>query len=434
MDGPDANPPNPPNPKPPTHNPRPTLLSSGVPAPSTQRLAVRVTRDAQRQIRGGHPWLFDASITAANHAGQPGDIAVVFDQERRFVAIGLYDPESPIRVRLLHQGKPVTIDEAWWGARLDAAIDRRSGLVERGDTTGYRVIHGENDGFGGLVLDRYASTLVLKIYSAAWLPWLATLLPLIVDRLAPERVVLRLSRGLQRRDTFGLDDGTTLFGTAPLGPVRFLENGLTFEADVIAGMKTGHFLDQRDNRQRVRELARGARVLDMFAATGGFTVYAASGGATHVHSVDLSPGAIATTERNLAHNRAVVAVRSLDHRATVGDAFDVMASLARARERYDIVVVDPPSFAAKSADVERALSAYRRLTEMAVALVEPGGLLVQSSCSSRIDAEEFFATVTTAAARAGRRLVERERTTHAVDHPVGFAQGAYLKTLFATVP
>jgi 23S rRNA (cytosine1962-C5)-methyltransferase len=408
--------------------------SAPLPDPPTERLAVRVTRDAQRQIRSGHPWLFDASITNVNHDGHAGDLAVVFDQDRRFLAIGLYDPDSPIRVRLLHQGKPVTIDDAWWGERLDRAIEHRAPLVGQGDTTGYRVLHGENDGFGGLVLDRYAATLVLKVYSAAWLPWLGTLLPMISERLPPERIVLRLSRGLQRAATSGLTDGITLVGPAPQGPVRFLENSLTFEADVIAGMKTGHFLDQRDNRQRVREVARGARVLDMFAATGGFTVYAAAGGASHVHSVDLSPGAIATTERNLAHNRAIVAARQVDHRATVGDAFAVMSALAREGERYDIVVVDPPSFASKAADIDKGLAAYRRLTEMAVALVEPGGLLVQSSCSSRIDAPDFFDAVVSAASRVGRRLVERERTAHALDHPVTFAQGAYLKTLFATVP
>ncbi|MEZ5228694.1 MAG: class I SAM-dependent methyltransferase [Acidimicrobiales bacterium] len=169
----------------------------------------------------------------------------------------------------------------------------------------------------------------------------------------------------------------------------------------MRGQKTGHFLDQRDNRQRVRERAHGARVLDVFSCTGGFSVYAAAGGARSVHSMDLAGEAIETAKRNMALNPAT----STTHlQTTVGDAFEVMASMADRGERYDIVIVDPPSFARKQGDVPRALSAYRRLTKLALDLVESDGLLVQASCSSRIPSAEFFDTVLDAAADAGSRV------------------------------
>jgi 23S rRNA (cytosine1962-C5)-methyltransferase len=167
-----------------------------LPRPADSRLALRVTPDAVRRLRGGHPWLFDGSITSVSREGAAGDLAVVFDDDRRFVAIGLWDPESPIRVKVLHHGKPVTIDADWFRGRLADAVARRRTLAASTGTptatTGYRVVHGENDGLPGLVLDRYGHVAVLKLYSAAWVPHLATLVPLIIEALPSRSLVLCL--------------------------------------------------------------------------------------------------------------------------------------------------------------------------------------------------------------------------------------------------
>ncbi len=404
-----------------------------LPAANEKRLAVRVTRDAERQLRGGHPWLFDQSIESVSHQGAPGDLAVVFDHDRRFLAIGLWDPASPIRVRVLHSGRPATIDEAWWNDRITVAAAQRGPLLASGSTTGYRLVHGENDGLGGFVADVYDTTVVVKLYSAAWLPHLHVMLPLLIDLTGANRVVLRLSRLVQGQATFGLDDGDTLVGEPPAGPVRFLEHGLAFEADVIRGQKTGYFLDQRYNRARVGTLAARARVLDVFSCTGGFSVHAAAGGAREVVSTDLSTHALASAETNMALNRSRPAVAACRHHTIAGDAFEVMADLASRREKYDIVVIDPPSFASRQGDAQRAMSAYRRLTFLAIDLIDPGGLLVQASCSSRVPSEEFVAGVFDAAATSGRPLTPVATTGHDVDHPIGFPEGAYLKAVFATV-
>ena len=210
-----------------------------LPAPRERRLAVRVTPDALRQIRGGSPWLYDGSITSVSHEGAPGDLAVVFADDRNFAAIGLWDPTSPIRMKVLHRGKPTQIDATFWRSVLSTAQDRRSSLAADDDTTAYRVVHGENDGLPGLVVDRYDQTLVVKLYTSAWFPHLAAVVAALVDVCAPVRIVLRLSRSVAGGETFGLSDGDTIVGDPPQGPVLFRERDLTMEADVVRGQKTG---------------------------------------------------------------------------------------------------------------------------------------------------------------------------------------------------
>ncbi|MFA5565509.1 MAG: class I SAM-dependent methyltransferase [Acidimicrobiia bacterium] len=404
-----------------------------LPQPNQKRLAVRVSDEARRWLRKGHPWLYEDSITSISHDGQAGDLAVVFDSKRDFVAIGLFDPNSPIRVKVLHRGKPTPINDQWWGTQLEEALVRRQGLLASTHTTGVRCINGENDGFPGLVVDKYDQIAVVKIYTEAWLPYLATLVPQLVELLELESLVLRLSRRSANHVPAVIYDGMAIYGHAPTAPVLFKENGLTLEADVVAGQKTGYFLDQRDNRHLIGENARGARVLDVFCAGGGFTVAAAAGGARSVLSVDISAPALSATARNLAHNGHIPAVANCKASSRQGDAFEVLEQLAKEGKRFDVVVVDPPAFAQNQASVASALRAYARLSQLAIPLVNSGGLLMQASCSSRVTAEDFYRVVTKTASNAGVQLEELCRSGHALDHPVRFEEGKYLKAIFARV-
>lgn len=394
-------------------------------------LAARVTKDASRQIRGGHPWVYDASILSIND-GESGDLAVIFDDHRKFMAIGLYDPDSPIRIKVLHHGSPVTIDEAFWRGRVSAALARRRSLIDSTATTAYRVIHGENDQLPGFVLDRYGDVLVVKLYSAAWFAHLDAMVASITELLAPSSIVLRLARNVSAPSA-ELVDGAVLFGPMPERPVLYRENNLRFGADVIVGQKTGAFLDQRDNRARVREITRGGRVLDVFSSTGGFSVHAAAGGADVVHSVDLNQASIDASKTNMELNAKLKAVAECRHFVTTGDAFEVMATMAADRRTFDVVVVDPPSFASKQIQVPRALDSYARLAQLAASLVERNGTLVLSSCSSRVTPEDFVATVRSGVRNAGRSIESSAQYGHAVDHPIGFPEGGYLKAVFATL-
>lgn len=403
-----------------------------------RRLAVRVTPDAERHIRGGHPWVFDRSIISVSHDGEPGDLAVIFDKKRRFVAIGLYDPTSPIRVRILHRGEPTPIDADWWRERVAAALDHRAPLVADPTITGYRWVHGENDGLGGLVVDRYDRTLVAKIYSPAWTPHLPAVVEALVDIASArtdgvDRVVLRRARSVDGAEGAGASAVEALFGDLPSGEVEFLEHGLVFGADPVHGHKTGYFLDQRDNRTRAGRLAEGRRVLDVFSAAGGFTVHAAAGGATEVVSVDRSRPALDAARRNLERNAGRREVAACRHRTVVGDAAEEMVRLARHGERFGLVVVDPPAMATRSEHRPAALRAYRRLGELALGLVEPGGTLVAASCSSRVGPDEHQSAIEEAARASGRSLRGFSRWEHALDHPIGFPEGRYLTAVFATV-
>jgi len=411
---------------------------SDLPRPSTTRLAVRVTPDALRHVRAGHPWVYDHSIISGATDGRPGDLAVIFDPQRKFAAIGLLDPASPIRIKVVHQGSPTTIDRGFWHSRLVAAADRRRTLLDRGDTTGYRLVNGESDGFPGLVLDRYDTTFAIKLYSTAWVPHLHDIVAAIDELWHPSALVLRLARSLDPAAMHGLEEGDALLGTAPDAPVAFLEHGLVFEADVVRGQKTGHFLDQRDNRATVADLVRrvgdGCSVLDVFASTGGFTVHAAAAGAARITAVDLSAPTLAVARRNLDRNAHIDAVRRCEVTSVVADAFDDMQARVRRGEKFDIVVVDPPSFAQRQHEVDRALGAYRRLTDLAVRLINPGGWLVQCSCSARVPADDFHRAVALAAAQARHPLDEWRRTGHPVDHPATIPEARYLKATFARIP
>jgi len=389
-------------------------------------LRLRVTAAAETIVRGGHPWVFAQSVRAQNRDGQIGELAVIFDRKDQFLAIGLFDPDSPIRVRVLHAGKPQVIDNGFWQRRVTEALRRREGLFDN-QTTGWRSIHGESDGWPGLVLDRYGETSVLKIYSAAWLPRLKELAPLLAQE---DSLVLRLSRNIQKTAAarFNTHDGQILRGEPLGGPVEFLENGLRFEADVTRGQKTGFFLDQRENRSEVWALADGREVLNLFSFTGGFSLYAADGGAASVCSVDISEHALAGARRNFALNTNRPPVARCRHETIQVDIFDWLR--AAPTRRFSLIVLDPPSLAKKESERADAISAYAKLITGVLPRLDKNGILVAASCSAHVSADEFFNLALETARKSGRQFAEMKRTRHAADHPATFAEAEYLKCIY----
>lgn len=393
-------------------------------------MSVRVKPAAERALRQGHPWVFAESIIKQSHLGSAGDLAVVYDRDKNnFLAVGLYDPLSPIRVKVLQARQPRKINRQFFIDKLAAAEKLRDPLISQG-TTGYRLVYGESDGFPALVLDRYGETLVLKLYTTAWIAHLGELVAALQEALEFDALVLRLSRALQSdrlnvASLYGLRDGQQLLGETS-EPVQFVENGLLFAADVQRGHKTGFFFDQRDNRQHVRELAEGRRVLDVYSYTGGFSVYALAGGARSVTAVDVSQPALDALQSNVARNGFEQSRVDL----LQADAFAGLRELIAARRKFGLVVVDPPAFANRRANMGDAVLAYRRLVELALRLLAQDGILVMGSCSSRINLEQFQTLVTRAAAVAGHDLQVFNCSTHALDHPIGFPEAAYLKALF----
>jgi 23S rRNA (cytosine1962-C5)-methyltransferase len=392
------------------------------------RLSLRVTAAAESCLRAGHPWLFAESIREQNRPGQLGELVVIYNRANRFLAIGLFDPDSPIRARVLHAGKPQTIDRVWWTKRLLQAQERRRGLFDA-QTTGFRWLNGESDGWPGLVLDRYENTLVLKLYTAAWLPRLAGILAVVNEQLCPERILLRLSRNIQSIavERFGRSDGELLAGTSLAEPLIFRETALRFEADVVRGQKTGFFLDQRENRRKVEALAEGRSVLNAFSFSSGFSLYAARGGAGSVTDLDISAHALNAGRRNFALNRHLRRVAACSRAQIQANAFDWLA--ATPKRKFDLVILDPPSLAKREAERASAIRAYARLVSHGINLSNHG-ILVACSCSAHVSADEFFTAVRTAAASSGPTWEEIARTRHPPDHPAAFTEAEYLKAIY----
>ena len=398
-------------------------------AARTSRLRLRIFPAAESKLRAGHPWLYSDSIKSQNRPGIAGELAVIYDARDRFLAAGLFDPHSPIRVRILHLGKAQPLDESWWDQRLQQTLERRRHLFDA-QTTGYRWINGESDGFPGLVLDRYAETLVLKLYTAAWLPRLDDAVRLIQRRLQPRGLVLRLSRNIQAiaRDEFNRRDGDILSGPPIAGAVVFLENGLRFEADVLRGQKTGFFLDQRENRRQVEGLARERVVLNAFSFSGGFSLYAARGGATSVTDLDLSAHALTAAQRNFSLNADNGTVHRCRHHAIKADAFEWLP--ANLKRKFDLVVLDPPSLAKRQSERPGAIRAYRQLAGWGIQLLNKNGILLACSCSAHVTAPEFFSAVRQVAQTSGRPVQELATMHHAADHPAAFQEAEYLKSIY----
>jgi len=401
--------------------------------------ALELRKDLARHLRAGHPWVFRKAIERAPRGLAAGAIVDVVEQGR-FVARGYYDPHSAIAVRILTREAAEEVDEAFWRRRVARAAAMRAELVS--GTTGFRLVHGESDGLPGVVVDRYGPFAVLKLYSAGLTPWRGAIVEAVrAAGAGPAGSGADAERreplaGVYGRDEIPRDEeddaaapqGRTLWGADPPERIEIEEHGMRLLVDVRRGQKTGLFLDQRENRRLVRELARGrAEALNCFSYTGGFSVAAALGGVRHVVSVDVDREAIQLARENFRLN----GLDPADHAFGAEDAFDLLSRYRQQGRRFDLVVCDPPAFAKSQKAVEAALAGYASLNRAALAVLAPGGILVTASCSARVSAEQFFDAVREAAfkLRVELQLVEERRQPP--DHPVSpqFREGRYLKCL-----
>lgn len=388
-----------------------------------QNLAVKLTPAAESiMLRSAHPWVFSESIEKVNKEGKSGDVAILFRQKNNQVfGVGLYDPESPIQIKMLHYYSGQKIDSNFFATKINEAYDLRKPLLAQ-KTNSYRLLFGENDGFPGFIADVYAHVLVVKLYSMIWFPYLKDIIESLLIVSGCTTVVLRLSRNLQEANPYEFTDGQILYGELENEVVEFLEHGLHFSANVIKGHKTGYFLDHRANRKRVGELAKDKTVLDVFAYAGGFSIHALVGGAKEAMSLDISKHALQIAKDNAALN-----TYKGKHLTLLGDAFVTLKELVDEGKTFDMVVIDPPSFAKSQTEELRAKSKYEQLAKLGIQLVAPNGVLVLASCSTRVSSDDFFKINELALQGSGRRFKTIGENFHDIDHPVTFKEGAYLK-------
>ena len=388
-----------------------------------KRLAVKLIAKGENYVQQGHPWVFSDSIVKINADANTGDLAIIFGKRaNKMIGIGLYDALSPIRIKMIYSStKPVTIDAAFFYKKIEKAFQKRAPLLKT-NTNSYRLLFGENDGFPSLIADIYNSVLVVKLYSEIWLPYLNTILESLVDVSKCKTVVIRLSRSLQSSNSHQLKDGEVVYGTLDNEVVQFVEHDVIFSANVIKGHKTGYFLDHRENRRQVGLLSKNKTVLDVFSYAGGFSVHALANGAKEVSSLDISAQALEVAKQNGKLNNYLG-----KHNVLVGDAFKILKQLVVEHQQFDVVVIDPPSFAKQQSEVVLAKKKYAQLAELGVKLTAKGGMLVLASCSSRVTATAFYDINSQTLQKSQRTFSIEQKTQHDIDHPIGFPEGAYLK-------
>jgi 23S rRNA (cytosine1962-C5)-methyltransferase len=389
------------------------------------RLRLTLYPRAESAIRNDHPWVYAESIKTQNREGETGELAVIYDKRNRFMAVGMYEAESPIRLRILHIGKPATINHDWWLEKARACLAKREANIIQPGTNGARMIQGESEGFPGLVADQYADTLVVKIYATSWLARWEETESVLREVFAPKYLILRMSRNVAAcAEKYGIAEG--FCGDSGEEVVVFSENGLRFESAVLKGQKTGFFLDQRDNRARVETLAKGRDVLNVFSFSGGFSLYAARGGASSVTDLDISAYALDSAARNFSLNSNNSEIAKVKRHAVQADAFRWMDE---ARETYDLIITDPPTLAKRESERAGAIRAYQHLNTAAISRLRPGGILLAASCSAHVSADDFFQMTEATAAASGRPWRELWRSGHAADHPAIFREAEYLKAV-----
>lgn len=389
---------------------------------------LRLNKNADRRLKTGHLWIFSNEVdTAATPltAFEPGQQVLIHAHDGRVLGTGYANPHSLICARLISRDPQYLLDASLITHRLNIALSLRERLFA---DPCYRLVHGESDFLPGLVVDRYGDVLVAQITTAGMERVRDDIVTALDKVLRPRAILLRCDSGIRALE--GLDSYVeTALGTPP-ERVELIENGTRFEAPIQGGQKTGWFYDHRLNRARMREYVRERRVLDVFSHIGGWGIQAATAGAAEVICVDSSADALEGVHHNAALNGCDATVATLQ-----GDAFEALKALREERERFDVVVLDPPAFIKRRKDLKEGLLAYRRINQMALQLLSRDGILISASCSHHLPRESLAEAVLQAGRHIDRSMQLLEQGHQGPDHPVhpAIPETEYLKALFYRV-
>lgn len=388
---------------------------------------VRLKPGREKSVLRRHPWIYSGAVSQVEGVDNErgiGETVDVVDSRGDFLARGAYSPNSQIRIRIWTWDPEEVVGEAFFRERLTKAMGARDEFVDLTTTNAYRLVNAESDGLPGLIVDRYADTLVIQCLSSGPERWRETLVKLISEISECSRIYERSDveiRGLE-----GLVPRVgVLIGTEVPQHLKIEENGTFFEVDLRHGHKTGFYLDQRENRARLKDLVAGRIVLDCFSYSGGFTVMALAGNAEKVITIDSSEEVLGLARQNIALNG--LPMERVEW--VKGDVFRVLREYRDQGRSFDLVILDPPKFASTSAHIEGAARGYKDINLLAFKLLTPGGILVTFSCSGGVHEELFQKIVAGAALDAGVNARIVERLHQGPDHPVAlnFPEGSYLK-------
>ena len=380
----------------------------------------------EKSLKRRHPWIFSGAVEKVTGKPGPGDTVDIKSSSGQALARAAYSPSSQIRARVWTFDPAEEVDAAFFRNRVMRALAIREGLPAAKTGNALRLIHGESDALPGLIVDRYADVLVAQFLAAGVERWRDPILDALAELTGCEAIYERSDADTRKLE--GLEPRAGFVrGNRAASRCPIIEYGLNFKVDVEQGQKTGFFLDQRENRQRVRALAKGRDVLDGFSYTGGFAINALAGGAKRVVAIESSGPSLEVARENVAAN--AVDPSKVDF--IEADVFAHLRKLRDAGAQFDLAVLDPPKFAPTAAQAKNAARAYKDINLLALKLLRPGGLLATFSCSGGVDPALFQSIVAGAALDAGADAKIVERFTAAADHPVAleFPEGEYLKGL-----
>lgn len=374
-----------------------------------------------RRIQKGHLWVFSNELREVPRDIAAGETVRLQTHEGKLIGAGFYNPNSLISFRLLTRGEELP-ERKFFLRKITEALELRRRVYPLDDTNAWRLVHGESDGLPGLIIDRFAEGVVLQAFSAGMDRHLPLITEIVQELLSPKAVVIRNESVLRELE------GLPLYRDMAAGRredtvQKIHDAGITFRVDLYEGQKTGFFLDQRENRRMVRRLSKGARVLDVFTNDGGFGLNALCGGAESALLVDASEEALKRAERNAELN-------GMDNFGLMaGDAFEVLQQMIEAKEQFDLVILDPPSFTKSRKNLPVALKAYKKLNQLGLRLVKNGGFLATASCSHHASEADFLESVHQAALNSGCQLRMIHRNSQPFDHPVllSMPETGYLK-------
>lgn len=396
------------------------------------KAALVLKNGREKPVKNRHPWVFSGAVGSIHGQPEPGDLVELTDAGGRFLARAYYNPHSQIRARILTWDPNEAIDEEFWRARLERAIAGRKTLQLEPATTAYRLVNAEADMVPGLIVDRYSNFLVIQCLTLGIDRRKEMLIDILADLLNPSGIIERSDASVRQKEGLPEVSGQRWGQEAP-AELIIRENGHRFGVDLRVGHKTGFYLDQRDNRAAVcrPEFVASKELLNVFAYTGGFGIYAAANSASAIVHIDSSVEALEQAERNVVLN----GLERPDDEYIAGDAFEVLRYFRDEGRHFDVIIIDPPKFAHSQRDVQSACRGYKDLNWLALRLLRPGGLLATFSCSGLVSADLFQKVVFGAAVDAGRDAQIMQHLSQAADHPIllTFPESAYLKGLLCRV-
>jgi 23S rRNA (cytosine1962-C5)-methyltransferase len=374
----------------------------------------------EKSLQRQHPWVFSGALAPGHETTADGTIIQLVDNYKKIQATGFYSPSS-IAVRILHFGE-ISVDQAFYNQKIRQAFELRKklNLPEKNTTNCYRLIHGEGDGFPGLIIDVYANTAVVQCHTSGYHVFLEEIKNAVIEFSSGEiKFVYFKSKESNNPEQKGNDK---FIGDEGQSEIEVIENGNKFYVNIVTGQKTGFFLDQRDNRELLKKYSKNLNVLNTFSYSGGFSVYALAAGAKHVASVDISQKAIDLCNKNITLNGFT------NHESLVADVVDYIKEVG---DDYDVIILDPPAFAKHLSAKHKAVIGYKRINLEAIKKIKSGGIIFTFSCSQAVNRELFESTVCAAAIEAGRDVQILHRMNQPADHPVSIfhPEGHYLKGL-----